>query len=275
MTFDSNRAWQDAVAAVRANREVLLALGGVFFLLPSLLSTMFLSDIQTRMFENLGKQDMLDKLVQENLGVLLGVGLGGTLVQLVGYVAVMALLSDRGRPTVGQAIAGGLRGLPTLVAAGLLVLLAMIVGTTLISAVLSGLFGMVGAAIAVVAMLVVLAYVSVKLSLVTPVVVNERVINPVAALVRSWRLTRGNSLRLFGFYTLLMVAYMAIALMGTVVILSPVLLLLGQGQAGLLAIGVVSGAISAAGSVVLTAVLAQVHRQLSGPSAEQASLPFE
>ena len=41
MKFDSNGAWLDAMAAVRANRQVLLAVAGVFFLLPTLLSTVF------------------------------------------------------------------------------------------------------------------------------------------------------------------------------------------------------------------------------------------
>ena len=36
MKFDSNLAWQRASSAVAANREVVLALAGVFFLLPTL-----------------------------------------------------------------------------------------------------------------------------------------------------------------------------------------------------------------------------------------------
>ena len=35
MRFDSNLAWKDAASAVSANRDVLLALAGVFFVLPS------------------------------------------------------------------------------------------------------------------------------------------------------------------------------------------------------------------------------------------------
>lgn len=36
MKFDSNRAWKEASAAISANREVVFALAGVFFLLPGL-----------------------------------------------------------------------------------------------------------------------------------------------------------------------------------------------------------------------------------------------
>jgi len=36
MKFDGNLVWQQASAAVSANREVVLALAGVFFMLPAL-----------------------------------------------------------------------------------------------------------------------------------------------------------------------------------------------------------------------------------------------
>ena len=40
MRFDSNQAWKDAASAVSANRDVLLALAGVFFVLPSFAFTL-------------------------------------------------------------------------------------------------------------------------------------------------------------------------------------------------------------------------------------------
>ena len=42
MTFDSNRAWKEASGAISANRDVVLALAGVFFLLPGLVSALLL-----------------------------------------------------------------------------------------------------------------------------------------------------------------------------------------------------------------------------------------
>lgn len=42
MKFDSNLAWKQASSSIGANREVLLALAGVFFLLPSLVFALFL-----------------------------------------------------------------------------------------------------------------------------------------------------------------------------------------------------------------------------------------
>jgi len=280
MTFDSNRAWQDAVAAVKANREVLLALGGVFFLLPTLLSTVFLTDLQTQIMENVGKEAEVNRLVLDNLGTLLGFGLGGTVVQMIGYVAVMALLSDRGRPTVGEAIGGGLRGLPTLIAVGLLFFVATVFASFLATLALAGLFSLagqpvLGAVIAVIAVIVLLAWASVRLSLVMPAVVMEGIAGPVAAMVRSWRLTKGNSLRLFGFFTMLSIAYVALALVATFMVMGPLLIAFGQGTATLIATGLVTGAIGALASVVLIAVLAQIHRQLAGDAPERQANLFE
>jgi len=280
MKFDSNRAWGDAMAAVRANREVLLALGGVFFLLPTLLSTVFLTDVQTQMMALIGKPESMNRLLMDNMGLLLGFGLGGMLAQMIGYLSVTALISDRGRPTVGESIGWGLRALPSLFAVGVVGFLGTILALTVLTMLVVGLFTVLGAAgagsvLAVVLLMLALTYASVKFSLVVPVIVNEGIGNPVAAMVRSWRLTRRNSLRLFGFYTLLMLGYFAIALVSTFILVGPVMLVLGQGKIAILVMGLVSGAIGAVASIALAAVLSQTHRQLAGPSAETVASTFE
>ena len=83
MKFDSNGAWLDAMAAVRANRQVLLAVAGVFFLLPTLLSTVFLTDVQTQILEAMNKPETVESIFSANLGLFLIFGLGGMLVQVI------------------------------------------------------------------------------------------------------------------------------------------------------------------------------------------------
>ena len=280
MKFDSNRAWLDAMAAVRANRQVLVAVAGVFFLLPALLSTVFLTEAQTQLMAALGKPEEVERLFMENAGLFLGFGIGGLLIQGVGYLAVMALLNDRVRPTVGEAIVIALRALPTLVGVMLVTFFGLTMLSGLAGLVIGGLIALVagtGAATVVTTIVLVgaMLYLSIKLSLVMPVVVNEGTGNPIAAMTRSWRLTRHNSLRLLGFFVLLMIGYVAIAFMATLALIGPVALLAGQGQALTLFTGVVSGAISAVSSVILIAVLAYIHRQLAGPSAEAIVQTFE
>ncbi|HKR93146.1 lipoyltransferase [Novosphingobium sp.] len=280
MKFDSNRAWLEAMAAVSANRQVLLPVAGVFFMLPTLLSTVFLTGVQTQLLQALGKPEMVQRIMADHTGLFLGFGLGGLLVQGAGYLAIMALLSERGRLTVGQAIVAALRALPTLVAAVLLTVLGIVAASLVLALLIGGLFALIvgtgaASAIVAVAMMVAMIYVSIKLSLVVPVVVNEGITNPLAALVRSWRLTRHNSLRLFGFFVLLMIAYIAIAFMVTIVLVAPLALLVGEGRALTLFTGVVSGVIAAVSGVILTAVLAYTHRQLAAPSADTVNQTFE
>lgn len=282
MKFDSNRAWADAMASVRANREVLLALGGVFFLLPTLLSTVFLTDLQTQMMESMSanKPQVLNRLMTDNMGLLLGFGLGGMLAQMIGYLSVTALISDRGRPTVGESIGRGLRALPSLFAVAVVGFLATVLAMVALSMLIVGLFTLVGAGraggiLAVVVLLFALTYASVKFSLIVPVIVNEGVGNPITAMARSWKLTRHNSLRLFGFYTLLMLGYFAIALVSTFIVVGPVMLVLGQGNVAVLVMGLVSGAIGAVASIVLAAVFSETHDQLAGDAPESVASTFD
>ncbi len=275
MRFDSNLAWTEAVARVRSNRDVLMALAGVFFMLPTLLSTVFLTDVQSQIMENVQNPAVAERLVQGSLGRIIAFGFGGALVQVVGYLAIMALLSAHGRPTVGQAIAGGIRALPTLIGVSLAVFFGTMAASMLLTLVIGAVAGRAGTTLAVVLMLALFIYVAVKLSLVVPVVVKEGRRNPFAAIARSWSLTRGNTLRLLGFFVLLTIGYLVIAMLVTIGIAGPVLLVLGQGQVALLVIGLVSGAISAVASVILTAVLAQAHRQLAGPTPEAIADTFE
>jgi len=51
--------------------------------------------------------------------------------------------------------------------------------------------------------------------------------------------------------------------------------LAGQGKVAMLIGGVGSGIVGAGASVVLTAVLAAIHRQLAGPSSEVVSATFD
>ena len=131
-------------------------------------------------------------------------------------------------------------------------------------------------ALAAIAMLVALVgaiYAMVKVSLSAPVIAIEKVFNPIAVLARSWRLTKGNSLRIFGFFVLIMIVYFVLSMVVGMVIMG-VLTLLGD-SLGVIVNGVLSGLLGAFATVVFVAVLAAIHRQLAGPSAAAVSETFE
>ncbi len=279
MKFDSNRAWQEALASVSANRVVLIPLAGVFFLLPGLASALFLSDVQESMLANLGNQAATEQLMQGALGRIMSIGLISFVLQIIGYMALLALLTDRGRPTVGEALMIALKALPTLIGTVLLFFVAYLLSIVVFGMFAAALGAVSGLGAIVVALFLLffaaIVYSMVKLSLTLPVIVIDKELNPVAALLRSWRLTKGNSLRLFGFYLLLFVIYFVIILLVGGLVMTVATLAAGKGVISLLIGGLVSGAIGAVASVLLTAILASVHRQLAGPSAEALGATFE
>ena len=82
-------------------------------------------------------------------------------------------------------------------------------------------------------------------------------------------------MRLFLFYLLLTAVYFVILMVVTMVIMALAIAIAGQGKVALLIGGVGSGAVGAAASVLLTAVLAAIHRQLAGPSAQAIGGTFD
>lgn len=279
MKFDSNLAWREASAATSANREVLLAVAGVFFLLPGLASVLFLSDFQADMMANFGNPAAAERIMQGMTGSVVGFGLISFLLQAIGYLAMLALLTDRTRPTVGEAIGAAIKALPVVIGAALLFFFGYMFATV-IMAVLAGALSQVTGLGAVVALLVTVliggvVFAGVKLSLVLPVIVIERVHNPAAALVRSWRLTSGNTLRLLAFYLLLGLAYLVVAMVVGMVAMALATLIAGQGKVAMLLGGMVTGVVGAAASALFTAILAAIHRQLAGPSADAIGATFD
>lgn len=279
MNFDSSRAWRDAMALVQANREVLIAVAGVFFLLPGIASALFLTDYQNNLMANIGNSAAVRQLMEGNVGKVMSFGLISLLLQSVGHMAMLALLTDRTRPTVGQALGIAVRAFPTLAATILIVFAGYLLGA-LIYAVFAGVLGVatgIGMLTFVLILLLagVMVYVMVKLSLTMPVIVIEKVLNPFAALTRSWRLTRGNSLRLFLFYLLLVLIYLVIATVFGGGIMLIATLAAGEGTLSLVVTALVSGLFGAVASLLITAILAAIHRQLAGPSAESLGATFD
>ncbi|WP_347302086.1 glycerophosphoryl diester phosphodiesterase membrane domain-containing protein [Croceibacterium sp. TMG7-5b_MA50] len=267
MKFDMSRAWSEAVAMISANREVLLIIAGIFFFLPAVLQGFVMppmsellsgSDpqvMQRRMLDAYGSYGWLISLV--------------VLAQVVGTLAMLALLRHERRPTVGEAIGSGVAGLLPVIGAYLLLGLAFTLLVVLIVAA-----GLASTALGIVlALLIGIAfiYISVRLTLLLPVIAIDQVRNPLTAIKRSWAATGGNVLRILLFFVLLSIAYIVLALVIGFLV-GGIGLLLGQGGALVLE-GLAAGVIGAVATMVFTAVSAAIHRQLTGPAPQPA--PYE
>ena len=271
MQFDSNKAWLSAVALVSANRDVLWALAGVFFVLPNFAFSIAFP--QPEPTPGMTPEQMM-ALVNTYYAGVWPWFLATVILQLLGTLTILTLFTDRSRPTVGGAIRLGAAGIgPSLLAQLLAGLLMMFAALLLIG------LGTLTGSPAVLVLTTVLAlagivYLSVRTILVTPVIAVEGVRNPVTALTRSWQLTRANAGRLVLFFVLLGVA-IGVAIGLAMLVLGLVLAVLFSGETARFVATLISSFLVGGMVVYLIAVLAATHRQLAGSSSEVAAQPFE
>lgn len=271
MKFDSNLAWKQASSSIGANRELLLALSGVFFLLPGLVVALFFPSPEPVAGQS--EAQMMAAMQSYYLSAMPFL-IPMALVQAAGTLALLTLFTDRSRPTVGEAIRQGLAGILPYIAAQLLlgIGIGIVGGLALALGALTGVPAV--AAIVIVAIVLAVVYAAIKTSLVAPIIAVERERNPVKALRRSWLLTKGNSARLGLFYLLLLVAFVVV--MGVIMMIVGLILAAVAGaEGGRIGGAVVSSTLGAVMTLYFVAVIAAVHRQLAGPSTETVRAPFE
>ena len=272
MKLEMNRAWNEAMALIGANKDVVLVVAGVFFFLPYFGFMLMVPNVGMSMSDPAASEQAAEQMMAfySRFWWLM---LVLSLVQGIGMLGILALLTDHRRPTVAEALMIGARKVLPYIAAYLL--LGMGIGLVAVvlfgAAVASGSIA-AGVFIGFVAVAV-MAYAFTKFSLVPAVLVKEDVGNPVKALVRSWRLTKGNSLRLFGFYFLLIIA-LAVVMMVVSLVITFSLGVLGQ-EAMTFGGALVSSLMNAVWATAFLAVLSAVHDQLGGTSSAQISETFE
>ena len=271
IAFDSSRAWSDAAAAVTTNRDVLLALAGVFVVLPAFAIAVLLPFPVPQ--DGVSPQAMVatwGAYYRSNWSALVAVAL----LQMIGTLAMLALFTDQARPTVSAAIRQGFVRTPTVIAAQLL--LGAAVGAMLLLPVALGgaLQSPAFTALAVLGALGLGIWAWIRASLVAPAVMVDGLTNPLAALKRSWQITEGNVLRLLLFYALLIIAFLIVTLVLGGIVQLLLALVLGAEPAALAAT-LVSAILQAVMMVFLVAVTASAHRQLAGPSAQALSSKFD
>lgn len=263
MKLDMGAAWTDAVALIVRHRSIILIVAGVFFFLPYLALSLLMPEIMNPMAAgpNGAPQDpeaMMELLAGPFLFAMMAIAI----LQGVGTIALLSLLTDNARPTLGEALGTGLKALLPYIATLLLqgLLAAVAFGLPLAVAIASG-----NAAITALVGLLALVgfvYVYVKFSLTIPVIAIEGQFNPVAVMRRSWQLTKGNSLRLFGFFLLLWVAFVVVSIVAGMFLGLPLALMGGTVSA--VGNGLIGALSNTAMVIAMMGALAAVHAQLSG-----------
>lgn len=278
--LDMGLAWTQATALMGANRDTISAIAGLFFFLPTMASTLLVPELANPPQASapagadpqLVMQAMMDAMAAvyaENWPLLIAV----LAVQFIGSMSLFALLTDRGNPTVGEALRTGIRSLPSYLAAQLLTVIGASLAIGIPLGVLSA-FG--GPAVGLLAGLIALGlivWVMLKLVLVGPVIAIEAQFNPLAAMARSWQLTKGNTLRIFIFVVLLAIVIGIIfGLISAVVTL--VFSAIG-GSVATIGIAVVDAAVSSLMAVIFLTVTVTIYRQLAAATPERVADIFE
>lgn len=269
--FDSNRAWTDAANMVIANRDLLLALAGVFLVVPSFGVAMLNPPPQPA--EGAEFQAILaafSDYFQSNVIVLVAMAL----FQMIGTLSILALFTDTRRPTVGEAIRQGFRYTPTAIAVQLI--LGMAIGAmVLLPIMLGGATQSLGfTALGMLAAAVLGVWAWVRLSLVGPAIIVDRQINPLRVLERTWRLTEGHVLRLLAFYVLVAIGFLVVLLVAEG-ITRLLLALVASAKTTEIIAALVGTILQAIMSVYFIAIFAASHSQLAGPSVQSTVDKFE
>ena len=259
--FDSNRAWQEASGAVNANRDALIALAGVFIALPSFALSVLLPQPEPQPDADMDAVMELAALYfQENWLALVALGLLSTL----GTMAMLTLFGHASRPTVGEAIRKGLAATPIAILAQMIVgfvMTGLILAPLALGAGGSKALGAVGLVIGI----MIGGWFWIRTSLTTPIIAAEGLRNPLAAVQRSFQLTKGNAGRLLLFLFLLVLAFI---IGGEVLQLALSLLvqLVAGPEAGTITSALITSMVQAAMAVYLAAAMTASYRQLDGAS---------
>ncbi len=238
MSFSYDRVWADVVAMIRANAALLATLAGVFMFLPSLALWMYApmpappggSDSSE------GMRFLVD-YYRANWALLLLVNIIGTF----GQVAILSLLLDRDRPTVGEALGTSARSLPLYFVMTLLTNFAVVIGLFLF--------------------LVPGIYLLGRLAITGPVMIAEGIASPLDAIRRGWLYTKGLGWRIAGLVMLIgIVAWIAFSAASSVLgVLVGLLLPAGSGSVA----RALADALAGAALTLLIAVLtAAIYRQV-------------
>lgn len=274
MKLDMNRAWTDALGLIQSNIGVVAVVAGVFFFLPYLAFALLMPDMATTMnFEPSEDPSVAMDQIMALYGEIWWAILLLAVTQTIGTLALLAMLQAEDRPTVGEAIGIGAVGFLTYFVATIVAYIGF--------GILGGLlFGVAVAsqitALAVIVGLIVfiaIVYIAIKFSLLTPVIAIDKVFNPFKALARSWRLTKGNSLRILAFFLLLIVAAIVISLVLSLLV--TLIFGLAGPEVSAIGVGMFNAVLNAVYVVLMLGVLAAIHRQLAIPDADPADETFE
>lgn len=260
--FDMGAAWDDAMVLLRSHSALTFAVAAVFLFLPTLAVGWF-GPVPIEPADG-ATFDQIMTTLRESAYQALPYQIVVTVIAAIGGVGILRLWLSRTSTSVGDALLFALKMVPTMVAIQLILTIALgLVALLLVMPGIAAGAGPVGVLLMIVGIVLLVgicAYFWGRLALVSPVLVDRILYNPVTAIQESVRLTKGNGWRIFLFLFLVMLVIVVVsALIGGVLAA-----LVGTSEGiGRLLMGVVEGLVAAIGGLVSTAIAAAAYRQLA------------
>ena len=275
MNFDMNEIWSRAVELVKENFQLLAIVSAVFLLLPSVTIYLLLPSMQT-LADPAADPDVVAAQLQANLGPIITFGVISMLVQFAGYGAMIALMSGK-RPTVGEAITTGVKITLSTLAVFIIFMLLYFIGAMIAIVPFSLLGAAIGspalAVIGVLPALLVTVFVAGRMSMSMPVMVLEKTLNPITAVMRSFKLTHRRQWLIMIFWAVLGLCYIVIALLVSGVF-GVVAALAGSGTVSALILGITNGLMGMVIGMLMCGIGVAMHGQLSGTDGETIESVF-
>ena len=276
MTFDMGRTWSRGIELVKENFRLLAIIAGIFLLLPTLAAYLLIPGLQDMMEPGADPEKVAEMLLA-NLGPLIGFVVVAIVFQFAGYGAMVALMGDT-RPTVGEAIKRGFAITPSTFGILLLFMLGYFILSLIAMVPISLLAAAVGApglaALGAVVVLVVVVWLLARMCMGMQVLVFEDTLNPVTSVKRSFALTKPAQWRILGFWAVLTVAYIVIALLASS-IFTLLGAALGNGVAGMLVVGLTNGIMAMIVGMIVCGLAVAMYGQLAGPSEASIAETFD
>lgn len=238
MKFSYSAVWNDTAQMLRSHGSLLLAIAGVFFLLPALLAGYFLPQPTST-----SGTDVFGPMIahyQNNWHLFLL----ANIVNMIGAIAIYLLLFDQRGRTVGGAIGAALPILPFYLLMS--ILSGLLIGFGLAIFILPGLY-LIG-----------------RLGTASAVMIAEGQRSPIGALGGSWQLTRGHGWVVTGLVMIVaaigyLLTFVVTAIPGLVIVL-----LAGRDGLGGLLVTLISAAATAVFATVMIVLFAAIYRALRG-----------
>ena len=263
MKFNMNGAWNEAVRMLLANKQLLGVLAGVFFFLPFLALVILVpqpAGLEAAAGDSEKMEAMVQAFAQDNWVAFTAFAL----VFLVGALSIMGLLGGGERRTVAGALKVGALGLLPFIVC----LLAIYIVEAAIGYVYESVTGFIPLSIInlLISVLVLVAIIVIRLRLMLtgPVMAIEGTLNPVAAMIRSWQLVKGNTFHLLGYLILIGVTAFVIFIIA-IIIISVLAAITGSSVAALWISAILSSMLLACILAGVMAIFAAIHRQLAIP----------